>query len=160
MPKKRTRNLTKKTKEFDDQVLARSNDCVCPEGTEILTQNQLPIQCACKWHKYNKNRASGEVNGETTVSNIFQRIRVLDVDEAEKMIYSHIKLYSRWKDDRISITFPNNKSRIVIAKYSPEKEGFPIWRPPRSFKGSKSNSKWKFLFVNFCNMSIHALLCL
>ena len=146
--KGKKKKRTQKTKEFSTQVRGWSQDCGCLKGTKILTVKKLPIKCACMFHDYDKERAPGEGESITTVMNTFKRIRILNVKEAEKKILADIKLSSQWEDARIRITFPNNESKILITKYSPQNSLFPIWMAPRSLKGRFSNDKWKFYFLN------------
>ena len=121
--KKESVELSDKAQEENEW----GNICGCLNGSSILTQQGLPINCACITNDYDKKYAPGGGGNNTTVVNTFQKIKVYDVNEAEKKIFSIVKLHYRWKDDRISITFPSNKSTIVIAKYSPEKLGHCVF---------------------------------
>ena len=121
--------------------------CGCPNGTKFLTQEEkLPVRCACIMNDYRKDRGAEGGENYTTVSNSFEKISVMDVNEAQKKITSLFWLYCRWKDSRISITFPNNESRTLITKVTPKNHLFPIWAPSRALK-EPSIGKWiEFFF--------------
>lgn len=121
-------------------------ECGCPNGTKILTQEEkLPVKCACVMNDYRKDQGAEGGGKYTTVANSFEKISVVDVNEAEKKITSRVWLYCRWNDGRISTTFPKNESNILITKATPENPFFPIWAPSRAFKESTS-SKWHEIF--------------
>ena len=122
--------------------------CGCFNGSSILTQQGLPIKCACITNDYDKKYAPGGGGTNTTVMNTFQRIKVYDVNEAEKIISSIVRVHYRWKDDRIITKFPNNNSNILITRVSPSDKSFTIWAPDRSLHGRISSDKWAFFFVN------------
>ena len=122
--------------------------CRCPNDTNILMQQDLPIRCACISNDYDKRHSPRGGRSNNTVKNTFQDIKVLDVNEAEKKIDAYIKLYFRWQDNRISTNFPNNESKILISVVSPSDSSLSIWTPDRSPKGRILRDKWKFFFVN------------
>ena len=123
--------------------------CGCPNGTKILVQKRLPINCACIFHDYEKRLAPGGRGSATTVTNSIKRIVVLDVDEADKKLSTYIKFHYCWEDGRISSTFRNNESKILVTREFSEHMSLSIWAPTRSLKnGRKTKSKWKLLFLN------------
>ena len=122
--------------------------CGCFNGSSILTQQGLPINCACITNDYDKKWAPGGGGTNTTVINTFQKIKVYDVNEAEKKITSLVIVHYRWKDDRIITKFPNNNSEILITRVSPSHKSFTMWAPDRSLDGRITKEEWAFFFVN------------
>ena len=122
--------------------------CGCINGSSILMQQGLPIKCACITNDYDKKYAPGGGGTNTTVINTFQKIKVYDVNEAEKKISSVVTVHYRWKDDRIITKFPNDNSEILITRVSPSDKSFTIWAPDRSLDGRITKEEWAFFFVN------------
>ena len=114
---KRQLKLTAKDKEGKkDQKSDQKYGC--SDGTTILTQNKLPIKGACVLPGYDKRLAPGGGGNDTTVINDITHIKFLDVNQADNTIYTYLRLYYQWEDDRISVSFPNNKPQILIARVS------------------------------------------
>ena len=140
-PNKKYKDLKKELKKWNQK-------CGCPNGTQILTQNHLPIKCACILSEYDKGWAPGGGGWDTTVTNTFQSIKVLDLNEVDKKISSKFKVLFRWKEDRISTMFPNNESEILITRAPPREKSFSIWAPTRLITGEPRKKTWKFHFLN------------
>ena len=138
----------KPDQDFAKQRKKWGKECGCLKGTNILTQEKIPLKCACISNDYRKKRAPSGGRSYATVRNSFKKIKVLDVNEEKKMISSQFIFTCRWNDGRISTTFPNNKPKILITRVSPKTEGFPIWVPTRSVKWESANSEWSFFFLN------------
>ena len=128
---------------------AWNQECRCANGTKILTQIKRPIKCACILDDYDKALAPGGREIEATVRNTFGKILILDLKGVDKIITSYIGLTYRWEDERITTTFPNNKSKLFITSTHPEDKSFPIWAPNRSLRNGKIlDVEWKLSFLN------------
>ena len=138
----------KPDQDFAKQKKKWGKECGCPKGTNILTQEKIPLKCACISNDYRKKRAPSGGRSYATVRNSFKKIKILDVNEEKKMISSQFTFTCRWNDGRISTKFRNNKPKILITRVSPKNEGFPIWVPTRSVKWKSTNSEWSFFFLN------------
>ena len=97
---------------FGEQKAKWSQECGCANATTILARRKHPIRCACISKNYDKEWSPGGGEIATTVFNTFDTIKIVDVNEANKIISSDIKLRYRWEDGRITTTFPNNKSTL------------------------------------------------
>ena len=138
----------KKKMDWKKQMRRWNKECGCLNGTKILTQNKLPIKCACISRAYDKEWAPGGGGMDTMVTNTFHVIKVLDLNEADKTISSSIKAYSDWEEGRINTKFPNKESKILITRVSPKHRSFSIWAPTRSLNGEISKAEWTFYFLN------------
>ena len=69
-----------------------SQECGCDNATTILAQRKHPIRCACILNNYDKELSPGGGETTTTVFNTFDAIKIVDVNEANKMISLDIKL--------------------------------------------------------------------
>ena len=133
---------------FSGKKTRWTTDCGCRNGTEIITQNYYPINCACIMEGYDKEWApGGGGDGITTVLTTLDGIKVLNVNEMDNTISIDIAASYIWEDSRIGTTFLNNETKIHLTNTSPNDESFAIWTPSREHNGVTASEEWNFSFL-------------